>query len=391
MIHASPGHTASGYYESLNVIPPPSVAPGIIGSRNVVVVVPPGTFALDVAGPIEVFAEAGSILGRQEVYKVQTASLRRGVVEGFGGIRLVVDHLIDDVRLPFDTLWISGSLGPEVNPTLSEWIARNAQAIRRIASTGSGLFALAAAGLLDGRQVTAHQSLLRHFIEAHPSIYPNSDTITVRDGSIFTSAGRTAGVQLALALVEDDFGRDLAVAVAKRLVTTSSQPTSPLHVGPWPARLALTESLAWSALEYVLGNPNADLSIEALADHAHMSPRNLSRVFQRDFNMTPRSFVEMVRLKAACSMLENKRAPALKTIAYVCGFKTVSNMRRAFLRNFRVGPSSYRSRIRSERATLRHVADCAVPLPERNRSPMQNLSTADVIGSYSHASNAIDR
>jgi transcriptional regulator GlxA family with amidase domain len=304
MIHASSNNVANPNPASSNLIAPPWVDEGILGSRDVVVVVPPGTFALDVAGPVEVFAEVGSIVGRQGVYNVQTVSLQRGVVEGFGGIRLVVDHLIEDVRHPFDTLWIAGGLGSDTNSTLSAWLARHAQTIRRIASTGSGLFALAAAGLLDGRQVTTHQSLMKQFIEAHPGIPPNSDAILVRDGTIFTSAGRNAGVQLALALVEDDFGRDLAVAVAQKLVTTSNQPSSPIYVHSYPTRLVQTESIARCALDYIFGNLTADLSLEALADRAHMSARNLSRVFRRDFNMTPRSFVEMVRLKAACSMLE---------------------------------------------------------------------------------------
>ncbi|WP_173945018.1 helix-turn-helix domain-containing protein [Microvirga terrae] len=380
MIHASSSHTASNNHAGLAQTSSPWPCSGIGAPRNVVVVLPPGTFALDVAGMIEVFAEASNLVGRQELYNVQSVGLQRGIVEGFGGIRLVVDHLLEDVRDPFDTLCIIGSPRIDVNPTLSAWLARNAQAVRRIASTGSGLSTLAAAGLLDGTKVTTHQPLLKQFIGADPSIHQNSATITVHNGSIFTSAGRTAGVQLALTLVEDDFGRDLAVAVAQTLVTSSYQPPSSIPIDPQPTRSAPAGSVAWSALEYIYGNLTADLSIRALASRAHMSPRNLSRVFQRDFNMTPRSFVEMVRLKNACSMLESKKPLALKTVAYLCGFKTVSNMRRAFLRSFSVGPSNYRSRCRPELSEVRHLAARAVPLPERSRCALQSFPNADVIG-----------
>jgi transcriptional regulator GlxA family with amidase domain len=301
-------------------------------------------FTLEVAATAEVFAEVGRLVGNPAAYKVHIVSLRPGVVEGLGGMRVMTDRTIGDILEPLDTLLITGNLDSNPDVGLISWLSQHAASIRRVASAGSSACMLTAAGLLDGRQAAPRLPLRSQFLDRYLDHDPDTDSLLVHDGSIFTSTGHTAGVDLALALVEDDFGRELAVAVARNMMMIPHRPGMQFGLGAIDPGQAQARDVIQEVREYIVGNLSADLSIEALAARVHMSTRNFSRVFRRDTNMTPGDFVEMTRLQAACRMLVNSRAPAFKIVAYGCGFKTVSNMRRAFLRNLGIGPSEYRKR-----------------------------------------------
>jgi transcriptional regulator GlxA family with amidase domain len=218
--------------------------------------------------------------------------------------------------------------------------------VRRIGSVCSGAFILAEAGLLDGRRATTHWGWCKELAQRYPRVKVDPDPIFVRDGSIYTSAGVTAGMDLALALVEEDHGRELALRVARQLVLFLRRPGGQSQFSAQLAvqaadREPLRELQAWIA-----DHLNQDLSVEALADRVAMSPRNFARVFSREVGVTPARFVEQARVEAARRRLEES-AHGVDAIASQCGFGTAESMRRAFLRRLHVPPSAYRHRFAS--------------------------------------------
>jgi transcriptional regulator GlxA family with amidase domain len=214
---------------------------------------------------------------------------------------------------------------------------------RRVASVCTGAFVLAQAGLLDGRRATTHWEWCDVLAGLYPAVAVERDAIFVVDGSLYTSAGVTAGMDLALALVEEDLGPKVARDVAQQLVIFLRRPggqsqfSSQLAALP-AERAPLRELQAW-----IPANAGADLSVTALAERAAMSPRNFARAFRRETGMTPAAYVESVRVEQARIALEGSQAP-VETIAARCGFGTVETMRRAFHRRLGVGPAAYRSR-----------------------------------------------
>jgi transcriptional regulator GlxA family with amidase domain len=215
-----------------------------------------------------------------------------------------------------------------------------------VASVCSGAFVLAAAGLLDGRRATTHWSACDLLARLHPSVTVDPDPIYVRDGDVYTSAGVTAGMDLALAMVEDDLGRDVALAVARRLVLFLHRPGDQSQFSAqlstqWSDRDPLRRLQQWIA-----DHPGGDLAVEALAARAGMSPRHFARCFRDDTGVTPARYVATVRLEAARRRLEESD-DAVEHVAAACGFGTAETMRRAFLRALGVAPTEYRRRFRS--------------------------------------------
>jgi transcriptional regulator GlxA family with amidase domain len=208
----------------------------------------------------------------------------------------------------------------------------------------TGAFLLAEAGLLDGRRATTHWASCRELARRYPRVQVDPDPIFVRDGNVHTSAGVTAGMDLALALVEEDHGREVALGVARWLVLFLKRPGGQSQFSAQlsaqlAAREPIQELQAW-----VIENVDADLSVEALARRAGMSPRNFARVFTRETGVTPACFVETARVEAARRRLEQEGARGVEAIAAACGFGSAETMRRAFLRRVRVSPSDYRER-----------------------------------------------
>ena len=320
-------------------------------TRRVAMLAYPDVQILDVTGPLEVFSRTSRWLrdrGRRkdDAYSVEIIGLERGMFEASSGLRLYADHSFRDVGRGIDTLLIAGGLGSDrfrTHPGLRRWIRRQAGQVRRIASVCTGAFFLAEAGLLKGHHVTTHwascDDLARHF----PDLQVEPDRLFIREGSMYTAAGVTAGIDLALAMVEDDLGRDVALAIARALVMFLRRPGGQAQ---FSAQLStqFAESEPLRELQaYVLDHPTADLSVEKLARRVAMSPRNFARVFTRELGTTPARFVHQARVETARRLLE-ETSENLESICARSGLGSTESMRRAFLRIVGVSPHQYRER-----------------------------------------------
>jgi transcriptional regulator GlxA family with amidase domain len=314
--------------------------------RRVVIVAFPGLQTLDVTGPYEVFETAGRIAG--DPYLVEIVATGREPVRTSSGIDMTPHRSLRGVRGPIDTLIVAGGAGvleAEHDEELIGWLRRAAARSRRVASVCTGAFLLARAGLLDGRRATTHWGSCELLRRRYPAIDVDDYPIFVRDGNVWTSAGVTAGMDLALALVEDDHGHSVATETARWLVLFMQRPGGQAQFsaqlsGQAAEREPVRELQAWMA-----DNLAEDLSVDALAARAHMSPRNFARVFRREVGMTPAAYVEALRVERAKLALQTSGAH-VDTVARRCGFGTTETMRRAFRRRVGVSPGEYRSHFR---------------------------------------------
>jgi transcriptional regulator GlxA family with amidase domain len=274
------------------------------------------------------------------------------------GLRIVADRTLDEADGEIDTLFVAGGEGVRAalrERRLVEYLARSAARARRVAGICSGAFLLAEAGLLAGRRATTHWASCGLLGRLYPDVRVEPDRIFVRDGNVYTSAGVTAGIDLALALLEEDHGRDLALAVARRLVVFLRRPGGQSQ---FSAQLAsqLAERPALRDLQlFIQEHPGAPHSVESLARRVGMSPRHFARLFARELGVTPARYVERVRVEAARRRLEDD-AGRVEQVAHGCGFGSPETMRRAFLRTVRISPSEYRRRFRPEQAGEEEIA-----------------------------------
>jgi transcriptional regulator GlxA family with amidase domain len=295
---------------------------------------------LDLTGPLEVFAMANRQV--PDTYVVEVVSPEGGMVRSSSG--LVVGTRPLSRRRPIDTLMViggQGTLAAMQQEALVRWVRAAAARSRRVTSVCSGAYLLGAAGLLDGRHCTTHWSECERLGRTFPKATVEPDPIFVRDGNVWTSAGITAGMDLALALVEDDLGADVAREVARWLVLFVQRPGgqsqfSAQLAAQHPERDALRDVVAWMADHLA-----ADLSVPALAGRAGMSTRNFARAFKAELGQTPAAYVETLRVEAARRLLESTTR-TVDDIARACGFGTVETMHRTFKRTVRVTPGDYR-------------------------------------------------
>lgn len=320
--------------------------------RRIAIVIFPGVQSLDVTGPAEVFSLAARF--HHGAYSLEFVAADPSPLRASSGLALVPDGTVAGCRGGLDTLIVAGGAGiPGAlrDERLTGWIPGAAARSRRVASVCNGAFLLARAGLLDGRRATTHWAACDALERAHPSVTVERDPIFVRDGDVYTSAGVTAGIDLALALVEDDLGAGAARDVARSLVLFVRRPggqaqfSEPL-AGAVAARRPLRDLQAWIA-----GNLDADLSVPALAERAFMSPRNFARAFRREVGTTPAVYIEALRVERARLVLEAGDAN-VDEVARACGFGTVETMRRAFARRLGVSPSDYRDRFTTTRRSV---------------------------------------
>jgi transcriptional regulator GlxA family with amidase domain len=335
--------------------------------RDVAILVYPGVQSLDVTGPLEVFSAARQPGERRFAggggsgelgYRVRVLSPDGAAVETSSGLTIVPHAGIAEAPRAIDTLIVAGGLGVErlcEDRAALTWIAARAGETRRVASVCTGAFALAAAGLLDGRRATTHWASTRELARRHPRIQVDPEPIFVRDGPLWTSAGVTAGMDLALALVEEDLGREVALRIARQLVLFLRRPGNQSQFSATLAAQAPVRSGLREAQRFVVENLAGDLSVEALAARAHMSTRHFARSFRAETGVTPARHVEQVRLEAARRALEDT-GEALATIAARCGFGTPETMRRSFLRALGVGPAEYRRRFQTTTAAAASAA-----------------------------------
>ena len=261
---------------------------------------------------------------------------------------ITADRSITDPDFEIDTLLVAGT--PDYQQAferkqLQIWLQRRVPEIRRYGSVCTGTFFLGAAGLLDGCQVTTHWQHAAELAERCPAAEVMPDAIYVQDGPLHTSADVTAGIDLALKLIEDDHGRELAFKIARRLVVFLRRPGGQSQFSAHLAAQIAAESRIQAIQHWILENVAADLSLATLAARAEMSVRNFSRIFQRETGGTPAEFVELARVDAARRLLDNSDMP-LKLVATRCGFSNADIMRRAFVRCIAISPNDYRKRFR---------------------------------------------
>lgn len=307
--------------------------------RIVFVAVPPLQI-LDLTGPFEVFARCGG-------YQVELLSVRRdGLVATSCGLRVSGAEHFEKLRGHVDTLIVPGGEGAEqllCDKRFLGWLARAAGRARRCASVCTGSFLLAAAGVLDGRRATTHWAWCERLALQYPTLDVATEPIFVRDGSTYTSAGVTAGIDLALALVEEDHGRQRAKTIARDLVMYLRRSGGQSQFSMFLANPTVGRGAIEALLEWAPNNLQRNLSVEVMAAHCAMSPRHFARVFTQQMGVTPARFVERLRVTAVRELLEDTRM-SMKQIAQHCGFASTDSMRRAFIRAFAVAPSTYGSR-----------------------------------------------
>jgi transcriptional regulator GlxA family with amidase domain len=317
-----------------------------VSRRRVAFVIFEGFQPLDLVGPHEVFQHASALTGG---YDCEVVAPRAGLVRSGSGLPVHAGGIAEADPAGIDTLVVAGGPGVDqarLDFSLTGWIAKAAGGARRVASVCSGVFLLAAAGLLSRQRVTTHWAREGQLRREHPDLAVDCDPIFIRDGRIWTSAGVTAGMDLALALVEDDLGREVAHAVAQELVLFLRRPgsQSQFSVPLWSAQPRTGPIRA--ALSAIHSDPSAPHGIADLAIQAGLSTRHLQRRFTAEVGTPPAAYVERVRIEAARRALAESDDP-VEAIARRCGFGTAETLRRAFHRTTHVAPSDYRSRFRT--------------------------------------------
>jgi transcriptional regulator GlxA family with amidase domain len=307
----------------------------------------PAVQLLDVTGPVQVFASANDLVagaGGARPYLLRIVAQGGESVTASAGVALATSPLTP-LGEALDTLLVAGGEGAEAaaeNSALVDWVRQRAAQARRVASVCTGALLLAAAGVLDGRRAVTHWQYCAKLAKRFPAVHVEPDPIFVCDGRVWTSAGVTAGIDLALALVEEDLGRSVALAVARYLVVFLKRPGGQAQ---FSAALALqaAEDKFGALHDWINGHLGDDLSLSVLANQAGMSERSFSRHYAEVTGQTPARAIERLRVEAARRLLSESRVP-IKRIAQRCGFGSEETMRRSFLRLLAVTPKDYRAR-----------------------------------------------
>ncbi|MFD5795167.1 GlxA family transcriptional regulator [Streptomyces diastatochromogenes] len=311
--------------------------------RTLLFVLFDGVQSLDVTGPLEVFN--GAETHTPGTYRIRTASLDGGPVRTSSGLTLVPDEALGEAPDPH-TLLVPGGQGTRgSDPLLTEWLRTHGPRARRLVSVCTGAILLAEAGLLDGRRVTTHWAYCEKLARDHPALEVDPDPIYVRDGHVSTSAGVTSGIDLALALVEEDLGRQAALVIARHLVVFLRRPGNQAQFSAQLAAQTAQRDPLREVQQWITEHPAGDLTVEALAARASLSPRHFARAFQAETGMTPGRFVDRVRLEHARRLLEDT-GDGIEEISRACGYGTPEAMRRAFVRALGTAPAEYRRRFR---------------------------------------------
>ncbi len=324
---------------------PPGAGRRIDGmaQRTVLVVLFDAVQSLDVTGPVEVFT--GAEKHTPGTYRVRTASLDGAPVRTSSGLTVVPDQALTAARAP-DTLIVPGGEGSRhPDPRLIDWLREHGPRARRLVSVCTGAILLARAGLLDGRRATTHWAYCDRLARDHPAVDVDPDPIFVRDGRVATSAGVTAGIDLALALVEEDLDRDAALAVARHLVVFLRRPGNQAQFSAQLAAQTARRAPLREVQRWISEHPGADLSVESLAARAGFSPRHFARAFQAETGTTPGRYVDRVRLEHARRLLEDT-GDGVEEVSRVSGYGTPEAMRRAFVKALGTSPAEYRRRFR---------------------------------------------
>ena len=316
-------------------------------TRTIAIAIHEGTQALDVAGPLDVFAEANLFLAPASQYKTTLVAEHKNPLRTSSGMSLVADLSFAEAPLPFDIVLVAG--GPDLPGSppaaLIQWVAAAHAQATIFGSICTGAFILGHAGLLNGRRVTTHWQNAQQLSRDFPEARVEPDSIYIRDGRLITSAGVTAGIDLALALVREHHGAQLALTVAKRLVVVAQRQGGQSQFSPYLNFPPDPASPVARLQEYIMAKLDERHTLQSLADVVGMSTRNLARYFVQEAGITPHEFVLRARIDAARKSLESTDRP-LKTVAFDCGFGSADRMRLVFRERLGVTPASYRASFR---------------------------------------------
>jgi transcriptional regulator GlxA family with amidase domain len=314
---------------------------------RVVIFVPSNVHSLELAGLMDVFAEANARAAKVFYEVTIVAEEDRPILCG-SGLRVLPDSAYLAILEDPDTLLVAGSVGVPNAPgrKVIEWLTGIVPRTRRYGSVCTGAFLLGDAGLLGGRHVATHWQYAPLLAERFPEAKVDGDRLFVRDGALVTSAGSSAAIDLGLSLVEEDLGREVALYVARRLVVFLKRPGDQSQYSVHLAAQAIDRSRLYNVQQYILNHPAADLSVGALAKIAAMSERNFTRVFTKEVGVSPTVYVDLTRIDVARFLLEGSRM-SIDTIAARSGFGSPRAMRRAFLAHIGAVPSDYRGRFRT--------------------------------------------
>ncbi|MFJ1877199.1 MULTISPECIES: GlxA family transcriptional regulator [Streptomyces] len=314
-----------------------------MAQRTVLFVLFDAVQSLDVTGPLEVFM--GAEQHAPGTYRIRTASLDGAPVRTSSGLTLVPDQALDD-PLDAHTLVVPGGQGTRTpDPALVGWLREHGPRAERLVSVCTGAILLAAAGLLDGRRATTHWAYCDKLARDHPDVEVDPDPIYVRDGHVATSAGVTSGIDLALALVEEDLGREVALGIARHLVVFLRRPGNQAQFSAQLAAQTARREPLRDVQRWITEHPDADLTVDSLATRASLSPRHFARAFQTETGMTPGRYVDRVRLEHARRLLEDT-TDGIEEISRASGYGTPEAMRRAFVKALGAAPAEYRRRFR---------------------------------------------
>ena len=320
--------------------------------RRIVFPVYDGVALLDLSGPLEVFQIGAEFVLRERLkaYECIIVSSRGGRVRTASGVDVHAKSVRSLAGKPIDTLIVPGAFSVEDvtrDRALLQWLRKTAAACRRVCSACGGAFLLAAAGILDGHRAATHWAGASRLATEYPNVTVEPDAIYVHDRRVWTSAGGTAGIDLALALIEQDAGRKAALRVAQMLVVYLKRAGGQSQYSALLDAQAHSESDKFAELEqWIVEHPNTDLGVETLAQRVHMSPRNFARVFAQTRGRTPAKAVEAIRIDVARRRLE-ETTDRIETVAEHTGFTGEEQMRTAFVRSLGIPPREYRKRFAS--------------------------------------------
>ena len=317
--------------------------------KHIAFLVIPNATLLDITGPYEAFSLAAQCLqshGKSDTtYVLHTLSFDKNrIVRTSAGLCLQCESSIKSPDYPIDTLFIPGipeNMEDMVDSKTLSWIKQQSTQVRRICSICTGAFILAEAGILDNRKVATHWKLCNKLAQDYPALEVDSESIFIKDGHVYTSAGVSSGIDLALALIEEDFGRTLALEVARELVVYLKRPGNQAQFSVTLKHQDSDYQPIQSVKDWLSEHLKDRVTVEQLAGQALMSPRNFARVFTRETGITPARYIEKLRLESACRYLTETQL-TLETISCECGLTNIDNLRRLFIKHLKITPSDYR-------------------------------------------------
>lgn len=303
---------------------------------------------LDITGPLEVFSEANrhqqALFPEQgQTYELVTVARHAGTITTSSGLQLQAEYSIENFDEELDTLLIAGGAGVRQalqDPAVIAFLQRYLGRARRIASICTGAFLLAATGALNGKRATTHWRHASHLQQLHPDIAVQPDAIYIREDKIYTSAGVTAGIDLALALTEEDLGKNTALSIARELIVFLQRPGGQTQFSQFLQNQTTADEDFSELSNWLLANLDKRINVESMAHQCSLSPRHFARLFQQKMRVTPAKYLEHMRLEKARLMLEQGQT-SLKSVIRQCGFSSHEQMRRCFQRHLHINPQDY--------------------------------------------------